>query len=133
MQFNKIVVNGSAFICVFTIDPVRRERFIALFDDLWTRFIDTMERDTNFVFYGWGRDPNQFYCVESWKSEEATNAVRGLPIFQERVGELIDCCSAPMRLTILSGMRSDRSVFDLYPAGKSDYHPATDSNTGVFN
>ena len=132
MNYNKIFIEGSAFICVFTIDPAKRDQFVELFDDLWTRFIPTMERDTNFVFYGWGRDPNQFYCVESWQSEEATNAVRAEPFFQQRVGELIDCCSAPMQLTILSGMRSDRSVFDLYPVGQSELHPNTESNTSVF-
>lgn len=132
MDLGPIVIDASAFICVFTVDPAKREQFTELFEDLWTRSIDTMKRDTNFVYYGWGRDPNLFYAVESWKSEEATNAVRADPFFQKRVGELIDCCSAPMQLTILSGMRSDRSVFDLYPTGRSEFHPTTDKNTTVF-
>jgi quinol monooxygenase YgiN len=126
MSDKKMVLDANAFICTFTIDPKRRDEFLRVFNGLWTQFVDVMEENTNFVYYGWGRNPNEIYMIESWKSEQVTNKVRADPRFKEALTAMIECCTAPMRLQILSGLRSDRSVFDLYPAGPSEYHPSTD-------
>ena len=131
-QYNRIFTEYSAFICRFTVDPARRQEFIDTFTSLWTQYIDTMEEHCNFAYYGWGRDPNQLFCVESWKSEEAMNLVRADPRFQDLVGKMILCCSAPMNLQILSGLEADRSVFDLYPEGKSERHPSADGLESEF-
>jgi|ERR1700731_466149 quinol monooxygenase YgiN len=126
-MYKKIFVKENAFICKFTIKPERREEFLRTLNELWHSFIDVMERDTNFVLYGWGRNPNELFILESWKDERATNAVRAEPRFKQAVAVLIDCCSAPMTLQLLSGLEGDRSIFDAYPAGQSEHHPSSDT------
>lgn len=127
-----VQTTGSAFINIWKVDPARRDDFLAAFNGLWSQFVDVMDRDTNFVFYGWGRDPNQLIIMESWKSEEATNAVRARPIFQESLARMLDCCTEPMTVQIVTGLNSDRSVFDQYPAGKSHLHPSGEDVGSIF-
>jgi len=127
-----VQTTGSAFINIWKIEPSRRDEFLAAFNGLWTRFVDVMDRDTNFVFYGWGREPDELIIMESWKSEEATNAVRAMPVFQEALATMLDCSSQPMTVQIVTGLDSDRSVFDLYPAGKSHFHPSGEDVGSIF-
>lgn len=132
VMYQKIFLESNAFICKFTIKPDRREEFLKTLNDLWKSFVDVMERDTNFMFYGWGRNPNELFIIESWKDERATNAVRGEPRFKEAVAVLIECSAAPMTLQLLSGLEGDRSIFDMYPAGPSEHHPSGDSLVTQF-
>ncbi|WP_160299204.1 putative quinol monooxygenase [Sphingomonas sp. SRS2] len=121
----KIFTQESAFICKFVIKEGRREEFLSVFNGLWQSFIDVMERDTNFMFYGWARNPNELVLIESWKSQEATEQVRNTERFKEAIPKMIDCCSEPMTLQMLSGLESDRSIFDAFPAGASSHHPSS--------
>jgi quinol monooxygenase YgiN len=130
--YRKIFLKENAFICKFTIQPQRREEFLRTLNELWQSFVDVMERDTNFMFYGWGRNPNELFIVESWKDERATNAVRAEPRFKKAVTTLLDCCSAPMTLQLLSGLEGDRSIFDMYPAGASEHHPSGNAQATQF-
>jgi quinol monooxygenase YgiN len=131
-MYKNIFLRENAFICKFTIRPERRDEFLRVLNALWKSFVDVMERDTNFMYYGWGRDPNELFIIESWKDERATNAVRAELRFKKAVAELLDCCSAPMTMQLLSGLDGDRSIFDQYPAGPSAHHPTSESVASRF-
>jgi quinol monooxygenase YgiN len=130
--YQKIFIKENAFICKFTLNPQRRAEFLRTLNELWGSFVEVMERDTNFMFYGWGRNPNELFILESWKDERATNAVRAEPRFKEAVATLLSCCSAPMTLQLLSGLEGDRSIFEMYPAGPSEHHPSSESMVSQF-
>lgn len=119
-----IVITANAFVSRWFVKPEKREEFVTTFDALWRGAADQMGQVTNFVYYGWGRDPNEFVAIESWKTEEIVNQVRQSEGFKEAVSKLMLCCSKPMAMEIYSPwVGGDRSVFDQYPPGPSKVHP----------
>ena len=127
-----IIIHANAFVSRWKIKPEHRDEFIKQFNELWQGAAEQMGEVTNFVFYGWGRDPNEFVAIESWKSEEIVGAVRASDGFKEAVSRLMACCSAPMVMEIYSPWEGARSVFDLYPVGPSKVHPRAGEIGGVF-
>jgi quinol monooxygenase YgiN len=106
-----ITIESSCFVARFHVDPAKREAFLTIFNALWNGAKDMLEAQCNLVFYGWDRDDSTFVTIESYKDENALAALR-------------EQCSAPMELHLLRGMATGREVFDLYPAGPSQVHPA---------
>lgn len=127
-----IVTGATCFIAHFYVRPDRRAAFQDEFDALWQADVEGLKAATNFVFYGWGRDENEFVAIESWKDDEVTDAVRASDLFQEKVGALLDLCSAPMLIELFAGSAVGRAVFDRYPAGDSRLHPRAGAIGGVF-
>ncbi|HEY3657605.1 MAG TPA: hypothetical protein VGL34_21725 [Steroidobacteraceae bacterium] len=127
-----VVTNSSAFICRFVIDPERRDEFISTARELWNTFSSVIESEMNFLYCGSGRNPNELYILESWKSEEATERVRADPRFGKGFAEMVDCCLEPMTLQLLSGLDGNRSIFDAFPAGPSEHHPNRGAPTTTF-
>lgn len=61
-------------------------------------------------------------AIESWRSEEAVDAVRGSEGFKQAVTALMGCCNKPMQMEVFADIGNDHSAFDLYPTGKSQVH-----------
>lgn len=120
---SRIHTTPNLFISRWTIDPARRERFLEIWDGLWRAHADVIEAMTHFVYYGWGRKPDQFVAIESYRDEGAVIELRKNEAFRDAVRAMLDCSSAPMTMELLSGMEGTRSIFDLYPAGPSQVHP----------
>jgi quinol monooxygenase YgiN len=128
-----IVISADAFVSTWTVQPERRAEFITLFNALWQGEAAQMAEVTNFVFYGWGRNPNEFVAIESWKSNDIVTAVRASDGFKTAVAALLDCCSKPMTMNLFSPWEGgDRSVFKHYPAGPSTVHPKGAEVGAVF-
>ncbi|GLR65449.1 hypothetical protein GCM10010909_01270 [Acidocella aquatica] len=127
-----IVTHANAFVSRWSVKPEKREEFIAAFNALWQGAADQMAEVTNFVFYGWGRDENEFVAIESWKSEEIVAMVRQSEGFKTAVTHLLSCSSKPMVMEVYSPWEGARSVFDIYPAGPSQVHPASGAINAVF-
>jgi quinol monooxygenase YgiN len=127
-----IVINANAFVSRWFLLPEKRDEFIRLFNQLWQADVEALKQATHFVFYGWGRDPNEFVAIESWKSEEIVGELRKSDFFQQSVSGLMACCSRPMEMQIFNGMEGSRELFDLYPKGPSVVHPTSGSINAVF-
>jgi quinol monooxygenase YgiN len=127
-----IITQSNLFVSRWTIRPDKREAFLAIFNPLWRNSIDFMQENANFVFYGFGRDPNVMVAVESYKDEAAVTAIRETPRFKELVAQLLDLCSEPMTMELFSGLEMGPEIFEMYPAGQSTVHPVTDRNHGIF-
>jgi hypothetical protein len=129
---SRIITRANLFISRYTIKPERRADFLAIWDPLWRNHIDQMEAITHFVFYGWGRNNNVLVAAESYKDEKVLAELRKSKVFQEKVSQLLDCCSEPMTMELFSGIDTDRSIFDLYAEGPSKVHPKGKSVGTVF-
>jgi len=127
-----IITQSNLFVSRWTIKPDKREEFLAIFDPLWRNSVDFMKENANFVFYGFGRDPNVMVAIESYKNEAAVTAIRDTPRFKEFVSQMLDLCSEPMTMELFSGLEMGPDIFDMYPAGQSTVHPVTEQNHGVF-
>jgi quinol monooxygenase YgiN len=125
--------DANCFITRFTVDPARRDEFLAALDELCRNAELAYEEGCNFAFHGWGRNPNQWVAVASWKSEDFVNKrVRQMPWFADTQRRMLACCTEPMVMEQLSGMNIDRSVFDQYPAGSSHVHQKTSNLDVIF-
>lgn len=120
---SRIHTTPNLFISRWTIDPAKRSRFLEVWDGLWRGHADAIEAMTHFVYYGWSRDPDQFVAIESYRDESIVTELRKNEAFRDAVRTMLDCSSAPMTMELLSGMEGNRSIFDLYPAGRSTVHP----------
>jgi quinol monooxygenase YgiN len=118
---------NNCFVSRFTIDPDRREEFLLALDFLCSNADHWYEEGCNFAFQGWGRNPNQWVAIASWKSEDYLNRMRQTPWFQDAQHRMLDCCTEPMTMEQFSGMDHDRTVFDRYPVGSSQVHMKTKS------
>lgn len=127
-----VITNSSAFICRFVVNPARREQFISIARELWGTFSKVIKADMNFLYCGSGRNPDELFILESWRSEEATERVRADPRFAKGFAEMIDCCVEPMTLQLLCGLDGNRSLFDAFPLGPSEHHPNQGSPTTTF-
>jgi quinol monooxygenase YgiN len=127
-----IVTHGDAFVSRWTVRPEKRADFITQFNALWRDNTEIMNEVTNFVFYGWGRNPDEFVAIESWKSNEAVAAMRQSEGFKIAVAALMTCCSAPMVMELYSPWEGGREVFETYPVGDSQVHPRAGAIHAVF-
>jgi quinol monooxygenase YgiN len=132
MEIEPIFIHADAFVSRFHVRPDRRGAFLDVFNGLWRADIPALQAVTNFVFYGWGRDPNEFVAIESWKDQAAMDEVRQSPFFQEQVTRLLECCDRPMEMQLFSGMEAGRGVFEQFPAGPSKVHPRAGDIGAVF-
>jgi quinol monooxygenase YgiN len=120
-----IVIHANAFVSRYHIAPGQRDAFITRFNALWQADIPGLQAITNFVFYGFGRDENEFVAIESWKDEAAIAAVRETPLFRQAVTGLLELCDKPMEMSLYAGLEApSRALFDTYPAGPSRVHPS---------
>ena len=123
----------NLFISRWTIDPQKRDRFLEVWDSLWRAHADGIELMTHFVYFGWGRDPNQFVAIESYRDEAVVTELRKNEGFRDAVRTMLDCSSAPMTMELLSGYEAgNRSIFDIYPAGPSQVHPNDSTMPAIF-
>lgn len=127
-----IVIGANAFVSRWFIRPERREEFIRLFNQLWRADIEGLRKAVNFVFYGWGRNANEFVAIESWKDEAAVAALRQTEFFQQAVTGLLACCERPMEMQLFTGLDAPRDLFATYPAGPSTVHPQAGAIGAVF-
>ena len=121
---DKIFTTSNLFVSRWTIKPERREEFFAIFNPLWQGAVELMNENSNFVYYGVGRNPNVMVAIESYHNEEAVAALRQTPGFKETVSRLLECCSEPMTMELFTGINGTREFFETYPAGKSKVHPS---------
>jgi len=128
----RIITKANTFVSRYRIRPERRDDFLAIWDPLWRNHIDQMEAITHFVFYGWGRDGNELVAIESYKDENLLAELRKSEVFQEKVAQLLDCCSEPMTMELFSGIDTDRSIFERYERGPSKVHPKGNQMGTVF-
>jgi len=127
-----VITKSNLFVSKYTIKPGKRDEFLAIFNPLWQGSMDFMRENCNFVFYGFGRDPNVLVAIESYKNEDAVAAIRQTDVFNDIVGKMLDLCSEPMTIENFSGLEMAPDIFDVYPAGKSTVHPATAENHVEF-
>jgi quinol monooxygenase YgiN len=127
-----IVIDASAFVAHFYVKPDQREAFIQKFNALWQADVAGLQESVNFVFYGWGRDKNEFVAIESWKDDAVTAATRRSDFFQQKVGELFTLCRKPMLLELYTGMDFHRQIFADLPAGESQVHPRAGEICGLI-
>jgi quinol monooxygenase YgiN len=118
-----VTISNSAFIARFPVRPDKREEFLAIFDALWRGSLEFMNAQCNLVFYGWDRDDEWFYTIESYKDETMLDQLRQSDMFQTTVQSLLACCSQSMELRLLRGMEMGGELFEKYPAGPSQVHP----------
>jgi quinol monooxygenase YgiN len=116
------VQNANCFLSRFTVFPERRDEFASALNELLDFAGPWYEEGCNFAFHGWARNPNQWVAIASWKTEEILERLRLTPEFRDTTARMLDCCSESMTMEEFSGMKVDRSVFDTYPAGKSEVH-----------
>ncbi|HUD90859.1 putative quinol monooxygenase [Sphingobium sp.] len=127
-----IVTQSNIFISKYRIKPGKRDEFLAIFNPLWKNAMAFMQEHANFVFYGFGRDPDILVAIESYRNEEAVNAIRQTDAFKQLVGQMLDLCSEPMTMELFNGLEMGPEIFDVYAQGRSTVHPATADNHVEF-
>lgn len=123
MTADGITIHANAFVSRYHVRAEAKATFIDRFNALWQADIRGLEAATHFVFYGWGRDPNEFVAIESWKDDAVTDAIRETDLFKQAVAGLLACCDRPMEMQLYSGMAASRAIFDKFPLGPSQVHP----------
>lgn len=118
---------SNCFLARYQVDPARREEFLAALDEMFAFAKPWYDENAHFAFHGWARDPNTWIVIAAWKNEEVLERLRKEPVWRDTSMRMLDCCTAPMIIEQFSGMKVDRSVFDIYPAGQSEVHPGTKS------
>ena len=111
----------NCFVSRHHIDPDKREAFIDLVEELLVFAKPYYDRGCAFAFQGWGRDPNEWVAIASW-DEDVVQELRATPEFQRINAGMLDCCTGPVILEQFSGMKTDRGIFERYPAGTSKVH-----------
>ncbi len=127
-----IVERGSAFLARFTLDPLKVDAFRAAHRAIMEKGAAYMDEQSHFVFYGWGRQCNEFVAIECWKDQEMLNKLRNDPDFRSNVRSMLDCCTAPVEIEMFAGHAGDRSAFALYPVGPSEFHPTSNGQHVEF-
>lgn len=119
------VHDANCFLARYPVDPARRDEFIAAASELFEFAAPWYDEGCNFAFQGWARDPDQWVAVASWKNEEILARLRETPEFRDITTRMLACCTGNMVMEEFAGMKKDRSVFDLYPPGRSEiYRPS---------
>jgi quinol monooxygenase YgiN len=112
----------AALILRFPVIPARRADFLRLQREFAT---DTalLSRlpltQLEFVFRGLNRR-GQFVVFECFQDAAALDAVRGCAEIQELIRKLTAFCNAAPEIEYLGTVDSGDSLFEKYPAGKSD-------------
>jgi hypothetical protein len=119
---SKWVHHSNCFVARYSVAPDRRADFIAAVQEIFDFAEKIYDEHCNFAFQGWGRDPNQWVAIASWKNEEILGWLRTQEVFMKASVKMLECCDAPMVMENFAGMKKDRSVFDIYPEGKSQVH-----------
>ena len=128
-----VVTGANVFVSRWFVKPECREEFSTRFNALWQPMRAQLEQAVHFVFYGWGRDSNEFVAIESWKDEQAVAALRQSDFFKQSVAPLMDLCSRDMEMTLYAGIDAPRGwLFATYPAGPSTVHPHGTRHGAVF-
>lgn len=123
---------ASVFISRYQLKPEKRDEFVRALRAMYEGGRDFIRQETHFVFYGFGRVPNEFVAIESWKSEATVNALRASEDFKKGFAVLMSCAAAPMELEMFRDWDDAASVFDLYPRGESRLHPKVNGLATVF-
>lgn len=123
---------ASIFISRYQLKPEKRDEFVRTLRSMYEAGREFIAKETNFVFYGFGRDPNQFVAIESWKNEAVVNALRATEDFKKGFAVLMGCASAPMEMELFRDWNDDASVFDIYPRGESRVHPKVGGLPSLF-
>lgn len=129
---SKWVRDANCFLSRFTVDPERRAEFLSALDELAGNAANWYDEGCNFAFHGWGRNPNEWVAIASWKSEDYVNKMRQTAWYKDTQQRMLECSSHPMIMEQFSGMNVDRSVFDRYPAGSSQVHMKTKTLDVIF-
>jgi len=114
-------LDRNCFLARFPVDPGKRERFVALMEELMSFAKPFYDRGCAFAFHGWGRDPNERIVIASW-DEAVVRELRATQEFQCLNSGMLDCCSGPLIMEQFNGIRADRVIFEAYPEGKSQVH-----------
>jgi len=123
---------ASVFISRYQLKPEKRDEFVRTLKSMYEAGREFIKKETNFVFYGFGRDPNEFVAIESWKSEAVVNALRASDDFKKAFAALMSCASAPMEIELFRDWDDDASLFEVYPRGDSRLHPTVGGLTTIF-
>lgn len=123
---------ASIFISRYQLKPERRDEFVRTLRSMYEAGREFIAKETNFVFYGFGRDPNEFVAIESWKNEAVVNALRASEDFKKGFAVLMSCASAPMEMELFRDWNDDTSIFDTYPRGESRVHPKVGGLPSLF-
>jgi len=121
----------NCFTARWKIDPAKRERFNELMSELLVFAKPFYDRGCTFAFHGWGRDPNDRFVVASW-DEAVVQELRATSEFQRLNAAMLDCCNGPLVMEQFHGLETDRSVFEIYPAGSSAVHLPGKTQEVVF-
>lgn len=124
-------LDRNCFLARFPVNPAKRERFVALMDELLSFAKPFYDRGCAFAFHGWGRDANERIVIASW-DEKVVAELRATPEFQRLNSAMLDCCSGPLIMEQFHGINADRSIFDAYPAGKSFVHQPGKAQEVIF-
>ena len=84
---------ASLFISRYQLKPEKREEFVRTLKAMYDAGREFIEKETNFCFYGFGRNPNEFVAIESWKSEDVVNGMRATDGFEQGFHGDDDLCS----------------------------------------
>lgn len=122
---------SNCFLARYKVDPNRRQEFLSALDDMFESTQPWYDEHAHFAFHGWARDPDTWIVIASWKNEEILKRLREDPEWQKHSVRMLECCTEPMVIEHFSGMKVDRGVFNLYPAGESGVHPSS-SSLGVI-
>lgn len=114
---------ANLFISRWTIDPARRDDFLAVFNRLYEAAKDLLAQQTTLTYYGWGRNPNEFVAFEAWKDESVVSALRESEEFKAFFTEMMAFSTAPMRMELFTELGEARDLFERYPPGTSKVHP----------
>ena len=68
---------AGPFISRYQLRPEKRDEFVRTLKAMFEGAREIVEKETTLLFCGFGRDPNEFVAIESWKNEDVVNALRG--------------------------------------------------------
>lgn len=116
--------DANCFLTRYKVTPDKREEFLDALEELAANAEAWYEEGCNFAFHGWGRDPNEWVAIASWKSEDYVQRLRETDWFRDCQQRMLECSTAAT-FEQFNGMNCDRSVFDRFPAGVSQVHMKT--------
>lgn len=126
------VHDSNCFLSRYQVDPARRDEFIAAVNELFAFAGPWYDEGCNFAFQGWSRNPDEWVAIASWKTEDILARLRVTSQFRDITTRMLSCCTGAMTMEEFAGMKQDRSVFDLYPPGRSQVHLPSGSLDVVF-
>lgn len=131
-ELEPIFIHQVCVISTFHVIPDMREAFLEALNATWTADIDRVRANYNFAFFGWGRDPNEFVCIECMKDLQHLDTWRAARESAEPFAAIVRCCEGPMELEIFTGMERARDYFDRFPVGPSSVHPTGEGYGATF-